>query len=176
MLRACPAAAGDRLSPCTLLKSRGQALATLCMTEVVSHGVIHYAFPVLAAQIAAGTSWYGPRRVQALTILTLAASFASTIVLAAVTIPANALGVRLPWTQPPPGAAAAAPRPDHQVLASRPFLLLVTAAALRAFAQYSALVNLVPLLTDRGLSPGLAASALGPGGAGRSSAACSTLP
>jgi predicted MFS family arabinose efflux permease len=142
------------------------------------------------AAFAALTGWYGPRRVQALTALTLAAGFASTIfapltsalagplgwrgtylvlaaVLAAVTIPAHVLGLRLPWTQPPPVPAAARPRPDRQVLASRPFLLLVTAATLCAFAQYAALVNLVPLLTGRGLSPGLAAWALGLGGAGQ---------
>ena len=53
------------------------------------------------------------------------------------------------------------------MLASRPFLLLVTAATLCAFAQYAALVNLVPLLTGRGLTPGLAAWALGLGGAGQ---------
>ena len=139
---------------------------------------------------AALTGWYGSRRVQALTALTLAAGFASTIfaplasalamplgwretylvlaaVLAAVTIPAHALGLRLPWTQRPPGPAAVGPRPDRHVLASRPFLLLVTAATLCAFAQYAALVNLVPLLTGRGLSPALAAWALGLGGAGQ---------
>ena len=88
-------------------------------------------------------------------------------VLAAITIPAHALGLRLPWTRPLPGPAAAGARPDRQVLASRPFLLLATAATLCAFAQYAALVNLVPLLTGRGLSPGLAAWALGLGGAGQ---------
>lgn len=88
-------------------------------------------------------------------------------VLANVTIPAHALGLRLPWTQLSPGPAAAGPRPDRKVLASRPFLLLVSAATLCAFAQYAALVHLVPLLTDRGLSPGLAAWALGLGGAGQ---------
>jgi MFS family permease len=257
--------------------ARGRALAALCVTEIVSYGVIYYAFPVLAGQIAAGTgwsrtaitlaysagnlagalagipvgrflqrrgprpvmtagsvlgalavagiaaapdyglfvaawlvagiasaglyyppafaaltTWYGPRRVAALTTLTLAAGFASTIfaplasalsaplgwrgtylllagVLAAVTIPAHALFLRLPWTQPPAGAGPPIPArgADRSVLGSRPFLLLVTAATLCAFAQYAALVNLVPLLTGRGLTPGLAAWALGLGGAGQ---------
>jgi MFS family permease len=53
------------------------------------------------------------------------------------------------------------------VLTSRTFLLLVTAATLCAFAQYAALVNLVPLLEGRGLSASLAAWALGLGGAGQ---------
>jgi MFS family permease len=142
---------------------------------------------------AALTTWYGPRRVAALTTLTLAAGFASTIfaplasalaaplgwrgtylllaaVLAAVTVPAHALFLRLPWTPPSPASpaqAGAARGADRSVLASRTFLLLVTAATLCAFAQYAALVNLVPLLTGRGMTPGLAAWALGLGGAGQ---------
>lgn len=255
--------------------SRRRALAGLCVTEIVSYGVIYYAFPVLAGPIAAGTgwsltgvtaaysagnlagalagvpvgrlvqrhgprpvmtaasalgalavaaiaaapsygwflaawlaagtasaglfyppafaaltAWYGPRRVQALTALTLAAGFASTIfapltsalaaplgwrgtylvlagVLAAITIPAHAVALRLPWTPPRAEPGPARRRPDRQVLASRPFVLLATAAALCAFAQYAALVNLVPLLTRRGLPAGLAAWALGLGGAGQ---------
>ena len=253
---------------------RRQALAALCVTEIVSYGVIYYAFPVLAGQIAAATGWsrasvtlaysagnlagalagilagrllhrhgprlimtvasaagaaavagiavapsygwflaawlaagtasaglfyppafaaltrwYGPQRVRALTTLTLAAGFASTIfapltsalaahlswrgvflvlaaVMAVITIPAHALLLRPPWTREPvrPGPT---PGRDRQVLASRTFLLLAGASTLCAFAQYAALVNLVPLLEGRGLSTGLAAWALGLGGAGQ---------
>jgi predicted MFS family arabinose efflux permease len=90
-------------------------------------------------------------------------------VLAAVTIPAHAFFLRLPWAQPPadPGQAARTRGADRSVLGSRTFLLLVTAATLCAFAQYAALVSLVPLLTARGLTAGLAAWALGLGGAGQ---------
>jgi len=255
-----------------------RALAALCVTEIVSYGVIYYAFPVLATQITAGTGWsrtavtaaysagslagaaagilagrllhrrgpravmtagsvlgavsvagiaaapsywwfrtawlaagvasaglfyppafaaltvwYGPRRVQALTALTLAAGFASTIfapltaalsgqvgwrgtylilaaVLAAITIPAHALALRPPWPRPTASAAEAstvalteeiAAHPaDRHVLASRAFVQLASAATLCAFAQYAALVNLVPLLTGRSGT--------------RSSTACST--
>ena len=257
--------------------ARRRALTALCVTEIVSYGVIYYAFPVLAAQITAGTgwsrtaitlaysvgnlagalvgvpvgrliqrhgprpvmtvgsvlgalavagiaaapdygwfiaawlaagiasaglyyppafaaltTWYGPRRVAALTTLTLAAGFASTIfapltsalaaplgwrgtylvlaaVLAAVTIPAHAIALRLPWAPTPasPDQAAHTRGADGDVLASRTFLLLVTAVTLCAFAQYAALVNLVPLLTGRGITAGLAAWALGLGGAGQ---------
>lgn len=72
---------------------------------------------------AALTGWYGPDRVRALTTLTLAAGFASTIfapltaalagplswrgtyavlavILGLVTIPAHALALRLPWARP----------------------------------------------------------------------------
>jgi MFS family permease len=251
-----------------------RALAALCVTVIVSYGVIYYAFPVLAAQIAAGTgwsraavtaaysagnlagaaagilagrllqrygprtvmtagsvlgaasvagiaaapsywwflaawlaagvataglfyppafaaltAWYGPRRVQALTTLTLVAGFASTIfapltatldahlgwrgtyvtlaaVLAAITTPAHALFLRPSWAPRRDGTVAAA-APNRQIMASRSFLLVAAAAALCAFAQYAALVNLVPLLEGRDLSPGLAAWALGLGGAGQ---------
>ena len=142
---------------------------------------------------AALTAWYGPRRVAALTTLTLAAGFASTIfapltsalasplgwrgtylvlaaLLAAVTVPAHALFLRLPWAQPPASSGqqpATGRGADRRVLASRTFLVLVAVATLCAFAQYAALVNLVPLLTGRGMTPGLAAWALGLGGAGQ---------
>ena len=37
--------------------SRRQALTVLCITEVVSYGVVYCAFPVLAAGITADTGW-----------------------------------------------------------------------------------------------------------------------
>lgn len=138
---------------------------------------------------AALTQWYGARRVRAITTLTLVAGFASTIfapltnalddalgwrrtylVLAAlllvVALPAHAVVLRRPWT-----AAAEHTRRrttgDREILASRAFLLLAAAGTLTSLAMYASLVNLVPLLTDRGLSTGLAAWALGIGGAGQ---------
>jgi MFS family permease len=141
---------------------------------------------------AALTGWYGPDRVRALTTLTLAAGFASTIfapltaaldglltwrgvylvlaaILAMVTIPAHALFLRLPWTSQsrPRHQPAAAGRQMRHILASRTFLLLVASMTLSAFALYAVAVNLVPLLTGRGLSPTLAAWALGLGGVGQ---------
>jgi MFS family permease len=50
---------------------------------------------------------------------------------------------------------------------SRTFLVLATSMTLSAFALYAVVFNLVPLLTGRGLSPSLAAWALGLGGAGQ---------
>ena len=252
---------------------RRRALAALCVTEIVSYGVLYYAFPVLASDITAATGWsrtaitaafsagnlagaltgvvagrlidrfgprpvmtagsilaavavagiamapaygwfaaawllagvamagvfyppafaaltgwYGPDRVRALTVLTLAAGFASTIfapltatlaahlswrgvylvlaaVLAAVTIPAHALALRLPWASPPRNRALTDRR--RGVLASRTFLVLVSSMTLSAFALYAVIFNLVPLLTGRGLSPAAAAWALGLGGAGQ---------
>ena len=137
---------------------------------------------------AALTRWYGPRRVGALTILTLAGGFASTIfapitallagplgwrgtylilavVLAVVTIPGHLFGLNRPWPAPPP-LSHDRHRPDR-VLRSRPFLALVAAMALTVCASYAVMVNLVPLLVGRGVSIELAAVALGLGGAGQ---------
>jgi MFS family permease len=139
---------------------------------------------------AALTRWWGPRRVTALTALTLLAGLASTVfapltaalvahlswrqsylvlagVLAVVTVPAHLLGLRGPWPAPDP-----ADRPgsgDHAagIARSRPFLLLVAAIALGTFAAFAVVVNQVPLLVDRGLSLTTAAWALGLGGLGQ---------
>jgi predicted MFS family arabinose efflux permease len=138
---------------------------------------------------AAVTRWYGPRRIQALTVLTVAGGLASTIfapitavladrldwrgtylvlamVLAAITIPAHALGLRRPWP--------AALRTDQQIeqpvgriAASTPFLALAVAFALAAGASYAVVVNLVPLLTERGVGLAAAAVILGVGGIGQ---------
>nr|WP_245992846.1 MFS transporter [Prauserella muralis] len=252
-----------------------RVLATLCVTEITSWGVLYYAFPVLASDISADTGWslasltaafsagqlvaalvgipvgrildrrgpravmtagsvlaapallavaaaqnlawffaawmlagvamgavlyppafaaltrwYGPRRVRALTLLTLAAGLASTvfapvtaalaahlhwravyvvlaIVLAAVTLPGHAWGLRGPW--PPPetrGDRVAGQTPGH-VARSRPFAALVAAFALTALATYAVVINLVPLLAERGVGAGTAAVALGLGGLGQ---------
>ncbi|GAB3164925.1 MFS transporter [Myceligenerans halotolerans] len=141
---------------------------------------------------AALTRWYGPRRVSALTVLTLAAGLASTVfapltalldtyldwrqtylvlaaLLAVITIPGHLWGLRGTWPDPEP------PDPDRparhhdpgQVARSRAFVLLVVTFGLAAFTAYAVVINLVPLLTERGLSPGPAAVALGLGGVGQ---------
>ena len=137
---------------------------------------------------AALTRWYGPRRVTALTTLTLVAGLASTVFapitaalvgpldwrgtylvlaipLAVVTVPLHAFGLRLPWPAHPADRAGTAPAPD--TVRSRAFLALVAAFTLAAFAGSAVVVNLVALLLDRGLSTTTAAWALGLGGAGQ---------
>jgi hypothetical protein len=37
--------------------ARNRALAALCLTEIVSYGVLFYAFPVLATDITGSTGW-----------------------------------------------------------------------------------------------------------------------
>lgn len=139
------------------------------------------------------TGWYGPDRVRALTTVTLAAGFASTIfapltavlldqltwrgtylvlaaVLAVVTIPLHALCLTPPW----PARARDRAREERvrhtharSVVRSRTFITLTVAMTFAAFGAYAATVNLVPLLTSRGMGTHLAAVALGLCGAGQ---------
>lgn len=137
---------------------------------------------------AALTRWYGPRRVAALTILTLAAGLASTVyapitaaladhlswrqtyavlavLLVLITLPGHWFGLRLPW---PP--AEREPHRQHYpdaVARSAGFLALAAAMSLASLAVYAAVVNLIPLLHQRGLSTSDAALALGLGGVGQ---------
>jgi nitrate/nitrite transporter NarK len=56
----CAAAEGAAPDAAVDMPDKGsprRALAALCVTEIVSYGVIYYAFPVMATQIAAGTGW-----------------------------------------------------------------------------------------------------------------------
>jgi MFS family permease len=146
---------------------------------------------------AALTRWYGEARVSALTTLTLVAGLASTVfapltaaamehltwrqtyvvlavVLAVVTIPAHAFGLTPAWPPawpvaiaPEPGDVLPAPVDPAAVARSRTFVVLTLALTLAAFGIYAVVVNLVPLLLERGLSASTAALALGLGGAGQ---------
>ena len=153
---------------------------------------------------AALTRWAGAARVTALTTLTLVAGLASTVfapltaalmerftwretylllavLLALVTIPGHALGLRLPWprlSSCPSAAESAAVCPPMTpvdarsddpgaVERSREFVVLAVALTLAAFGFYAVVINLVPLLLARGVSESTAALALGLGGAGQ---------
>ena len=122
-----------------------------------------------------------------LTVLTLAGGLASTIfapitavlagqhrlegtyvvlagVLTVITVPAHWFGLRRPW--PPAPAAPREQRPD-QIARSGPFLALIVTFALATTASYAVVLNLVPLLTERGAATTTAAVVLGIGGAGQ---------
>jgi MFS family permease len=139
---------------------------------------------------AALTRWYGPDPVGALTVLTLAGGLASTVfapltaaiaaeldwrrtflvlaaILAAVTVPAHWFGLRLPWPPRPPAEAGRTDVDPGRVARGRPFVVLAAVTSLAGLATVAAVVNLVPLLTERGMSTRLAALALGLGGAGQ---------
>ncbi|MBB0232257.1 MFS transporter, partial [Streptomyces calidiresistens] len=138
---------------------------------------------------AALTRWWGPGRVRALTVLTLAGGLASTIfapltavlaghhgwrtaylvlavILALVTVPAHALALRAPW---PPADRPDGPPPvsPGRVFRSRPFILLTTAFTLNGLTVFAVVITLVPLLTERGASATVAAWALGLSGVGQ---------
>jgi MFS family permease len=141
---------------------------------------------------AALTRWWGPRRITALTAVTLLAGLASTVfapltatllahlqwrqsylvlavVLGAITIPAHLLGLRGHWPDPDPAeqSPAHAERAPDAIARSRPFLFLVAAITLGTFVAFAVVVNQVPLLIERGLSTSVAAWALGLGGLGQ---------
>lgn len=132
---------------------------------------------------AALTRWWGPRRVTALTAVTMLGGLAGTVfaplsatllddfgwrhtylvlavVLAVVTIPAHAIGLRGPWPAAARSESSTIGAPAA-IARSRPFVLIVVAVALGTFTSFAVLVNQVPLLIERGLSTHAAAWALG---------------
>jgi len=140
-----------------------------------------------APAFAALTRFFAHDAVRALTALTLAAGFSSTVfapltavlsnhlswretylvlaaVLAVVTVPAHLVGLRRAW---PPIDVPHALEAPTRTARSRPFLALMAAFALAALASYAVIVNLVPLMAERGISTSAAAVALGLGGAGQ---------
>ncbi|GAA2271586.1 MFS transporter [Glycomyces scopariae] len=142
---------------------------------------------------AAITAWYGPQRVRALTILTLAGGLASTVfapltallaghfdwrgtylvlaaILAFVTVPAHALALDPPWPAHHPVKASKGSAPAlnrRQIVTSPTFIALAAAIALAAFAMGTSNLYLVPLATGRGMDTTTAAWVLGLCGAGQ---------
>jgi MFS family permease len=142
-----------------------------------------------APAFAALTRWYGPRRVRALTTLSLVAGLASTVfapltavlagrlgwretdvvlavVLGAVTLPLHATMLTPRWPAGRRPGQTAAGRAGAPVR-SRAFALLAAAMALGALALYAATVNVGTLLTSRGANNTTGAVALGLVGVGQ---------
>jgi MFS family permease len=140
---------------------------------------------------AALTRWYGPSRIRAMTVLSLAAGLSSTLfapltaalvgllgwrvtyvalaaLLGVITLPLHALCLTPAWPAEDPD-----PQPQHgtghirAVLRYRAFWFLLAATALGALGLYAAIADLVPLLTSEGTSNTFAAIALGLVGAGQ---------
>lgn len=139
---------------------------------------------------AALTRWWGPRRVAALTALTVAAGLSSTVfapltaflldglgwrgtylvlavVLGAVTLPGHVLGLRGPWPAVERDGHHVRAQPPGVVLRSRAFVLVVLAISGGTFTAFAVVVGQVPLLIERGISTSMAAWALGLGGVGQ---------
>ncbi|SDK65003.1 Predicted arabinose efflux permease, MFS family [Nocardioides sp. YR527] len=138
---------------------------------------------------AALTHWFGTRRVDAITTLTLAGGFASTIfapltdalagwvewrwtyVILAVaflvlTFVPSIVVLDLAW-QPTAPSQDGRPVRDRDVLRSSRFVLLTIAGTLVSLAVFASIVHLVPFLVEHGLSATTAAWALGLSGAGQ---------
>jgi MFS family permease len=175
-----PATVGIALAP-----TYGWFLAAWLVAGVAMAAVFYQ------AAFAALTRWYGDRRVRAITAVTLVAGLSSTVfaplthalldhldwrgtylvlatVLAVVTVPLHALALTPPWTpaaEPPHHRSGRRRLPPEARTAG--FVLLSAALTLTAFGLYAASLTLIPLLTGRGLSAGLAATTLGLLGAGQ---------
>lgn len=142
-----------------------------------------------APAFAAITIWFGPDRVRALTAVTLVAGLASTVfapltavlaahlswrgaylvlagVLAALTIVPHAVFLRPAW---PPPAEDGPMSTDGAVSSSTPpgFWMLTVAYTLMSICAYATIINLIPLMRERGYTATQAAWALGIGGFGQ---------
>ena len=137
---------------------------------------------------AALTHWFGTRRVDAITTLTLAGGFASTIfapltdalagwvewrwtyvILAGafvvLTFVPSIVVLDLAWK--PAAPVDGRPVRDRDVLRSSRFVLLTLAGTLVSMVVFASIVHLVPFLVEHGLSATTAAWALGLSGAGQ---------
>jgi MFS family permease len=138
---------------------------------------------------AALTRWYGPARIRAITVLSLAAGLSSTLfapltavlvgllgwratyvalaaLLGVITLPLHAMCLTPAWPAEDPDQQHETGR-VHAVLRCRAFWFLLAATALGALGLYAATADLVPLLTSEGSSNSFAAIAFGLVGAGQ---------
>ncbi len=141
-----------------------------------------------APAFAAITVWFGPDRVRALTAVTLVAGLASTVfapltaalanelswrstylvlaaVLAVLTIAPHAIFLRPAW--PKPSDEPAAKGSDTERAHPHGFWTLTIAYTAMSICAYAGIINLVPLLNERGYTATEAAWALGIGGFGQ---------
>ena len=142
-----------------------------------------------APAFAAITVWFGPDRVRALTAVTLVAGLASTVfapltaglanhlswrdtylvlavILAALTIAPHVVFLRPAWPAPADDEPDAK---DGGTTRAHPpgFWSLTIAYTAMSICAYAGIINLVPLLNERGYTPTAAAWALGIGGFGQ---------
>ncbi|NUU31874.1 MFS transporter [Arthrobacter sp. C9C5] len=192
----------DRTGPRTLMIT-GSLLGVLALTIVAMAPTLPVFF---AAWLLAGaaqsavlyqpaftviTRWYGPARIRPLTVLTLAAGFASTIfapvtaaltaafgwrgaflmlagILGLITVPLHARYLNGQWAPPAPGT----PATDHRarlrtVRRSLEFLGLQALMVLLGLGLYTVTLNIIPLLVEKGADYPTAALGLGLVGGGQ---------
>jgi len=149
-------------------------------------------YPPAFAAITGWTRGDHHRRLRALTAVTLVAGLASTVfapltawllaplgwrgtyavlaALVAATAVAHAWGLREPWPEAGRSSAfAAGPEhvAGHREFRRSEFWLLVAGMTLAGFSVSAVVVNLVPMLTEHGVSVRAAAAMLGVGGMGQ---------
>jgi MFS family permease len=163
--------------------SRAMFLAAWVVAGVAMSAVLY------PPAFAALTRWGGHRRLGALTALTLVAGFASTVfaplaawlessmgwrstylalavVLAVVTIPLHGWGLDHPWHSVQRRDADDADE-ARAITRTPPFIVLGVVMTIGSFVVYGAVINLVPMLVEQGLTTRQAAIALAIGGAGQ---------
>jgi MFS family permease len=136
------------------------------------------------------TRWYGEARTWPLTVLTLVGGLASTVfapltdalvgqlgwreaylvlagVYALVTIPLHGLLLTPPWPGRRTRSEGSRRREARLVVRSRRFLALQVSLTLIGLGLFAVTLNLIPLLTSRGLGHALAATAFGLVGVGQ---------
>ncbi|AYY15214.1 MFS transporter [Actinobacteria bacterium YIM 96077] len=108
------------------------------------------------------------------------AYIALAAILAGITVPGHWWGLRGPWpareasTHPVTTARSAEhedtrlrPTDPARIARSVPFVMLVIAIALGSLTAFAVVINLVPMLVERGIDTGTASLALGLGGLGQ---------
>ncbi|WP_159942929.1 MULTISPECIES: MFS transporter [unclassified Nocardiopsis] len=139
---------------------------------------------------AALTRWYDAGRVRALTVLTLVAGLASTVfapltavleaslgwrgaylalggVLVAVVVPLHAFALPRAWDGTATARGPGGTGHVRAVVGSAAFWALAAALTAGSLTVYAVVINLVPLLQERGFDTTTAAWALGAGGVGQ---------
>lgn len=195
----------DRIGPRPVM-TWGSLLGALSLVAVaLAPGLVWFVLAWVAVGLAqsavlyppafaALTRWYGPRRVTAITTLTVMGGLAGTVfapitalllrhlswqgttlvlagVLALVTIPLHGLFLTLPWAAAGPrGGSGGADQPVDYVrrtATSRPFILLLVVLGLAGFGLFGATLNLIPFLAEHGISNEVAAVVFGLVGIGQ---------
>lgn len=155
-----------------------RVVAVLSTVQIVSWGVLYYAFAALQSSVTAETGWSGVAVTGAFSL----AQFVFGGVGIWVGRHIDEFGPRRVMTAGSivavPGITTAALAPNLPVfylgwvligvaMAGTPFLRLAAANALVSLAAFAVLINLVPMLVEQGLSRNTAALTLGLGGVGQ---------
>lgn len=176
----------------------GVALAPTLIWFIVAWVVVGLAQSAVLypPAFAALTHWFGPRRVAAITTVTLVGGLAGTVfapltavllrhlswqettvvlavILAVVTIPLHVFALTPAWHRPRDASPTVEATTEverayvRRMSRSRPFGFLMAVLALTGFGLFGATLNLIPVLTERGVGHEMAAVVFGLVGVGQ---------